>query len=509
LATLLEILKKVSFFQGIRCPYELFVSLYHIALPFEGYVLDEKRHTGPNEYGAVIAQMDFDGGADSFNIDVALFDLAAKTLNNRQAVLLVFELLKGLDIYLSGTAGSQYHEGRGTVISGSLLNRLSNPFYYHPIEVCVGGQKGSYTILPIVKPFYAQWIAESDALPRDEGYFSPTLAACCLNHHRLLHEGRAGNQEVTFPVNGANPQTYSSFLHSFYPSGESPNKLTIALAPYDRGFVPELMAYEETDRNTVTFRYVHIRKPSRPIVKRKIEDVLTAARDRGVDVLVFPELTVDHDALTAIIDFLAHHNTAEQLKLVVAGSFHKERSEGGYVNLSTMLDWQGNVVWQHHKLQRYKMLSEEIAKNPRAQAIRKRFKASAGNHIEENIRTSYPLAFVDTPIGRMATLICLDYLLENVTEAIGRVGCHYLWVPLMTTSIGMFKSHAKDLYGAKHCVLSVCSASVSCCEMIQCKDSNLSFLYAPSRKFGKPEGPVGIVRDENIPLIIYRLDIML
>ncbi|MGA2404000.1 MAG: hypothetical protein ABSG91_20215 [Syntrophobacteraceae bacterium] len=79
----------------------------------------------------------------------------------------------------------------------------------------------------------------------------------------------------------------------------------------------------------------------------------------------------------------------------------------------------------------------------------------------------------------------------------------------MTTSIDMFRGHAKDLYGAKYHVLSACSASVSCCEMIDCKDSNFSFLYAPSKKFGKLQDPSGIVRDENLPLIIYRLEIML
>ncbi len=509
MASLLETLKRVSFFQGIRCPYELLVSLYHIALPFEGDIIDERKHAELNQLGERIAQLDFDEGADSFNIDAALFDFAANTLNDRQAALLVFELLNGLDVYLSGTGSSQNRSGRGTAIPCRLVDRLINPFYYHPIEVCPDGLKASYTIIPRMDPLYAQWIGENDMLPRAEGYFSPTLASACLNHHRLLREGQAGNQEVTFPVNGSNAHKHFSFLHSFLPAGQPLNKLSIALAPYDSGFKPELLIYKEKEQGIIPFRYMRTKKPARSEVKQKLEALLTAAIDHDVDVLIFPELTVDHDAQTVIGDFLAFRNTQAQLKLVVAGSFHRERYEGGYVNLAPMLDWQGNVVWRHRKLQPYKMLSGEIAKSPNVNEILRLFKAKTGNHVEENIQTSYPLAFVDTPIGRMATLICLDYLLDKVYEAVGHVGCHYLWVPLMTASIGMFEGHAKDLYGAKHHVLTACSASVSCCEMIHCKGNDLSFLYAPSKKFGKLRDHSGIVRVENLPLIIYRLDMML
>jgi hypothetical protein len=97
----------VGCFQGIRCPYELLASIYHIALPFEKYILDERSDTGPNKFGAYTAQMDFDQGVDSFNIDPDLFHLSGMVPNERQAALLVFELLNRLDVYLSGTEDSQ------------------------------------------------------------------------------------------------------------------------------------------------------------------------------------------------------------------------------------------------------------------------------------------------------------------------------------------------------------------------------------------------------------------
>jgi hypothetical protein len=483
--------------------------LYHVALPFESDILDETRHAEGNPFVERVAQIDFDAGVDSFNIDSALFDISSKTLNDPQAALLVFAILSRLDDYLSGTGDSQNRSGQGTVIHPHSLDRLGNPFYYHSIKVCVDGEEAFYTIVPIVDPLYAQWINEEDKLPREEAYFTPTLAAHCLNHHRLLRDGRAAGQEITFPVSGVNAEKHYSFLQSLEPDWGPLNKLCIGLAPYDSGFKPELKTYEEKEDGTTPFRYVRTKDPSLSEVKESLKAILTAAIDLDVDVLIFPELTVDHDAFTYIGDFLAERNTPEKLKLVVAGSYHRERAEGGYVNLAPMLDWRGKVVWEHRKLQPYKMLSEEIAKSPRAKEIRRLFKARAGNHLKENIRTSHPLAFVDTPIGKMATLICLDYLQTNVFQAIGSVGCNYLWVPLMTTSIDTFKTHAKDLYGAKYHVLSAFSASVSCCEMIGCKDKDLSFLYAPSKNFGKSEDPPRIVGAEKLPLIIYRLEIML
>ncbi|MEN6440554.1 MAG: nitrilase-related carbon-nitrogen hydrolase, partial [Syntrophobacter sp.] len=311
---------------------------------------------------------------------------------------------------------------------------------------------------------------------------------------------------VSFPVNGADAQKYSSFLQSLEPL----KKLVVALAPYDAGFVPELVTYDKNHEDRIPFRYVRMNKPSRKMVAEKLRAVLTSARDRGVDILIFPELTVDHDALTEIHNFLSLHNSPEQLKLVIAGSFHRERNQGGgYTNSATMLDWQGNDIWRHHKLHPYMLRTAEIPENSKRTALLKLFGAESGDDAEEHIRTDYPLSFVDTPIGRMATLICLDYLASQVCETVGGVGCHYLWVPLMTTSIDTFNTHARDEYGAKYHVLSAFSASVSCPEMFGVRKEDFSFLYAPSRRFGKSGEHPDVIRSEEPPLILYQLEIML
>ena len=504
MATLLDTLKSLSFFQGIHCPYELLVSLYHVALRFEGDILDETFHAEENPIGTYIAAIPLDAGKDSFDIDAALYVLEGMIRNEAQAALMMFELMNRLDLYLSGADNHQEQGKRGTAVPSRLLDLLGHPFYYQPLKVCIAGEEVLYTIIPRREPLHARWIKKP--LPRDEAYFNQTLVGRCLKYHRLFRDERVGSQRVTFPANGAYASKHLSFQQTFEPSGKTLGGLTIALAPYDAGFEPELLPYDKTEQGTVPFRYVRTAKPSPAGVKAKIETILKTARDRGVDILIFPELVVDHDATTEIGRFLVHHNPSGQLKLVVAGSFHRERDAGGYVNQAPMFDWQGNIVWQHNKLSRYRLRHEEMGKSPRGRALRRRLKTKAGNHMEEKIHVSHPLAFVDTPIGRMATLICLDYLQETVIRTIREIGCDFLLVPLMTTSIDMFVSHAKDQYGSKLHVLSACSASVSCCEMFECKDKDLSFLYAPSRSFAELEKYPGRTEDEKLSIIIYRLD---
>ncbi|MDR3569788.1 MAG: hypothetical protein P4L43_17330 [Syntrophobacteraceae bacterium] len=133
-------------------------------------------------------------------------------------------------------------------------------------------------------------------------------------------------------------------MQSFEPSGKALKSLTIALSPYDSGFGPDVLAYERTERGTLPLRNVRTAAPSLSDVRTLIEAILTAAR-------------------TAIGRFLRNHNPSGQLKLVVAGSFHRERDEGGYVKQAPMFDWQGNIVWRHNKLSRYELSYEQMGKS--------------------------------------------------------------------------------------------------------------------------------------------------
>ena len=115
--------------------------------------------------------------------------------------------------------------------------------------------------------------------------------------------------------------------------------LTIGLATFDESFKPKPIVSKEKSNNNVLFRYSHIAYPPKKKIKQKIKSVIDKASEENVDILIFPELTIDHDGYTEICNLLSKYNSPDKIKLVVAGSFQKEREEGGYINQSTMLNW--------------------------------------------------------------------------------------------------------------------------------------------------------------------------
>lgn len=221
-----------------------------------------------------------------------------------------------------------------------------------------------------------------------------------------------------------------------------------------------------------------------------------------MDILIFPELAVDHDAFSEIAKWLALHNTEAGLKLVVAGSFHFEHPDGDFVNMAAMLDWQGKVLWRHCKTLPFELPCGQIEKSKNKTKIRKRFGIGPSQGMKERIRTNLPITFFDTPIGRMATMICLDFMSTEAAEILRKIPCDYFWVPAMTPNISKFQTEAMDNFGAKHLVLSAVCASASIGEMLDIKPRPLSFVYAPSKKF---KAPVQGTPSGESALIIYEI----
>ncbi|MCK5720982.1 MAG: hypothetical protein KAI84_00460, partial [Gammaproteobacteria bacterium] len=120
-----------------------------------------------------------------------------------------------------------------------------------------------------------------------------------------------------------------------------------------------------------------------------------------------------------------------------------------------------------------------------------------------------PLVFVDTLIGRMSTLICLDFLLAEVSTILSRVPCDFFWVPAMTPQIEDFINKARDIYGKTRHIVSGCCASKSCCELINNVSSALSFIQIPSRKEHIGVEGLNVEKCKSSPLFIYRLDKLL
>ncbi|GAB6036924.1 hypothetical protein JCM15519_14830 [Fundidesulfovibrio butyratiphilus] len=500
MASLLETLQSIDFCKLARL-YELFATIYHVALDYEEELISVLEVDQDVRIARDVATLPLEE-EDSPACMWTLNEYIRRNIHSeRTAKLFVAALLPRLDAQLAGlgvqTAGTQAQ----VLPPSDPLVRLMNSNYYTPIQVEVGGSKGEYVIAPRIKPIFSRWIG-ADPLDYDEAYFSATISYHFLEHHTLVKDGRVNNHRVILSPGKVSRQSGSSFHRSL----ANLETLTIALSPMDAGFVFDVETYRKKGVGMkVPFRYVNLKSPDRDTMEEYVCSILAKAQEERVDILIFPELTVDHDALTSMVEYLSTHNGPHQLKLVVAGSFHKERPHAGYVNLATMLDWQGNVVWEHTKKRPFVLTADIIEKSPNRDFIRREFDLVAGEELVEYIHTESPVVFVDTPIGRMATVICLDMLLPSVESIISRVPCDFLFVPAMTLGIDKFHSKARDIFGGQFNMVTACCASVSCTQLFRGEGVELSFLYAPSKKFSGKHGKSRVERLDSPPLLIYRL----
>lgn len=492
----LDILQKYDFFRSESDPYRFFASLYHIALPFEKELLDLNQnrkelldlHAEMNAASLESDEKEF--SLQTFN---AHFPISIDTEVKAKLWLIAF-LIK-VDNYLAGLGIEFQDENEPCPLP---IERLANQHYYQSITVHMEGVSPSYMIVPNIEPLFQQW--NTEAIDRPPSYFSSTLSAHILRHHTIIKDGNVGNHPII--LKGGTPKLMKMLNEPF----ADQKNLTIGLAPYDEGFTFDLETYRSAgDANKIFFRYTKIKSPGKSEIEERLTTTLKEAHDAGVSILIFPELTVDQDAYTVVKDWLSYHNTQEHIKLVIAGSFHESYDQGGFINRAIMLNWAGNVIWKYNKQAPFTLNFADIKSNQTKQD----FGLKEGEQLTEDIRIEQPYIFIDTIIGRMSTLICLDFLRSELETILSRVPCDYFWISAMTTTIRDFENKAQN-YGKQHHVLSVCCASKSCCQAIVGQDRDHSFLYAPSKKFSNfNQNRQKKAPESNNFLHIYHLDKLL
>lgn len=159
------------------------------------------------------------------------------------------------------------------------------------------------------------------------------------------------------------------------------------------------------------------------------------AFSRNADVIVFPELVVDHKVLQGIKDELRARSltTPEQAPaLVVAGSFHAEVN-GQTLNRSLILDAAGNSVmledgtaFFHDKLTSVQLSAQRIIE---------------GNDV------GHVVTLMCSPIGTHAVAICLDLGQAASADAVPleKLPIRWLWVPSMSQSVSPHETKSKTI----------------------------------------------------------------
>jgi len=181
-------------------------------------------------------------------------------------------------------------------------------------------------------------------------------------------------------------------------------------------------------------------------IARVIDTRLKECINENVHIVVFPELSIDEDLRKHISNWLKTNNRDMKIIMVIAGSYHilQDKREAKYENSCIVYRFDGKELWEQKKMNRFQ-LDEEDIKELRAfkwsglQSFIKLFRAS-DRRGEEHIEISDTLVLYDSPIGRMAVAICLDFIVKENVRLLLDPQVNIVFLPTMSFSLKKMKS---------------------------------------------------------------------
>jgi predicted amidohydrolase len=195
----------------------------------------------------------------------------------------------------------------------------------------------------------------------------------------------------------------------------------------------------------------------------RLHAVIERAAQAGLDILVFPELSLTEQLLGQLRDRLATQ-TGDFPKLVVAGTLFDGRR-----NVCHVLGPDGRTLWQQPKMNRFQILPDELPDAP--QPIPER---GGEEDIDISERT---IRIADLPFGRVAVLVCLDFILPETYSVLANMQVNCIIVPAMTPTTRRFETLAWAHAAASGATTIVCSAP-NCPAF---SSDARSFVYTPVR----------------------------
>jgi predicted amidohydrolase len=186
------------------------------------------------------------------------------------------------------------------------------------------------------------------------------------------------------------------------------------------------------------YRFAELSSGSIAQARAEIEAILSGCAEHEIDVLCFPELTLDPALLFHLQRLLKTKNSSLHPALIVAGSFHVPAGEG-WVNRCQVLDGFGNVLFVQDKCVWYRLPAEQAT--PAfcgCLGIDER-----GGH--EDIALCREIQILDSPLGRLATPICIDFCGDELRGLLVEAHVNLLLVPAMTPEMRPFRERAWDL----------------------------------------------------------------
>jgi len=168
-------------------------------------------------------------------------------------------------------------------------------------------------------------------------------------------------------------------------------------------------AAENDDIVRSKFLRVNVAAP-KDVRRNELADAIATAHRHGAAVLIFPELSTAAEDLPLLQELLGKHEFDDFPILTVVGVEH-QRTGHGDVNEAIVLGPAGEILHRHIKLTRY----------------------SEDDGSKEWITTGTTIHVLESPIGNLAALICLDLFNESIEPAIAASHANVLLVPSLSS----------------------------------------------------------------------------
>lgn len=174
--------------------------------------------------------------------------------------------------------------------------------------------------------------------------------------------------------------------------------------------------------------------------------VISAARELGLHLIIFPELMVCQSTRRHLVNLLNEDELDACPYGVVAGSFHVWRGacdgRNAYVaNESLLLDHLGQPLLRHDKRGRF-AVPPKVAQGPNKFFPDPVTIPADVTQVVEDIEHEEGIQFLETSLGRIAMAICADCIVPNATSlipALERAQPELLLIAAMTSETERFE----------------------------------------------------------------------
>ncbi len=195
----------------------------------------------------------------------------------------------------------------------------------------------------------------------------------------------------------------------------------------------------------------------------RLKDVLLAAREQQVNILLFPELAMTEALQAEISNWLMEYNAFEPIiRLVIAGTRHviDVNERNAYSNRCTVFNPFGDIEWEQEKRQIFVLEADEAVKLFDIQVP-----------AFEPTNQSERLVMRHTDLGILATPICLDFLCDPLWKL---MPVDVFFVPAMSPNLKRFHDNCRLVGNERGAAAFVCNA--------QPNDKHKSvFAYRPEK----------------------------